>query len=226
MADSAPAGATKIMVIRHAEKPDTYKGQQYQGVDAAGSTCGSSGSKHLVTLGWERAGGLVALFAPPWGPKSPTLATPQYLYASDPNDSTDASKNGGPSQRPYETLLPLSAMLGPLQINTNYKKKDFKDMVKDAVGKPGVVLIAWQHEDIALEDKDGGHGISHYILKETGTTDTFNIPASWPKDSNKVARYDLIFVFDRASTGTGPVTGFTMFAQMLLAGDGPAPQVG
>jgi hypothetical protein len=223
-------GATKIMVIRHAEKPDTYSGQQYQGVDPTGANCGNNGAKDLVTLGWERAGGLVTLFAPPWGPKAPTLATPQYLYAADPDgsadDSTDSSKNSSPSQRPYETLLPLSAMLGSLTIDTSFKKNDFKDMVKDAVSKPGVVLICWQHEDIALEDGSGGHGISHYILKETGTTGTLGVPVSWPKDSNKVARYDLVFVFDRASTGTGPVTGFTMFAQMLLAGDGPAPPVG
>lgn len=215
------------MVIRHAEKPDKYNGQQYNGVNLTGSTCGSDASKDLVTLGWQRAGALVTLFAPPWGPKisaTSPLATPQYLYASNPSDSTDASSDGGPSQRPYETLLPLSALLGPLKINTNFKKKDFKDMVKDAVTQPGVVLIAWQHEDIALEDKDGDHGISHYILKETGTTATFNIPTSWPVDSQGVARYDLIFVFDRDASGAGPVIAFTLAAQMLLAGDGPAPQ--
>jgi hypothetical protein len=217
-----PQGATKIMVIRHAEKPDQYDKKSFNGVDLTGSSCANSGAKHLVTLGWQRAGALVTLFAPPWGPKSPALATPQYLYASDPSDSTDSS-NDGPSQRPFETLLPLSAMLS-LQIDTKFKKDDFKDMVKDAVAKPGVVLICWQHEDIALEDKDGGNGISYYILKETGTTQNFNIPNSWPKDSNGVARYDLVFVFDRASTGTGPITAFTMSPQMLLAGDGSALQ--
>ncbi len=230
---NTPTGATKIMVIRHAEKPDKYNGQQYQGVDLTGSTCGSDGAEDLVTLGWQRAGGLVTLFAPTWGPKAPTLATPQYLYAANPDDSADAASpagpagsSGGPSQRPYETLLPVAAMLNSLKINTSFKKKDFKDMVKDAVGKPGVVLICWQHEDIPLEDSSGGHGISHYILKETGTTASFNIPTSWPKDANGVARYDLVFVFDRASTGTGPITAFTLYAQMLLAGDGPAPQGG
>ena len=55
-----------------------------------GDACGGSGAEHLVTLGWERAGGLVTLFAPPWGPKSPTLATPQFLFASNPTDSEDA----------------------------------------------------------------------------------------------------------------------------------------
>jgi hypothetical protein len=50
-------GATQIMVIRHAEKPDTYSGQAYSGVDALGDTCGSDGNESLVTIGWERAGG-------------------------------------------------------------------------------------------------------------------------------------------------------------------------
>jgi hypothetical protein len=35
----------------------------------------------------------------------------------------------------------------------------------------------------------------------------------------QLARYDLIFVFDRPS-GSGPITRFTMVAQQLLAGDG------
>ncbi|HEX3682590.1 MAG TPA: hypothetical protein VHU83_08590 [Bryobacteraceae bacterium] len=217
MAD--PAGATKIMVIRHAEKPGEYYGQQYEGVDPTGSTCGSSGKDHLVPLGWQRAGGLVTLFAPPWGPKAPALARPQYLYASDPDDkSTDDSKDDGPSQRPYETVLPLAAAL-ELTIDKSFAKKDFQKMVKDAVGKPGVVLIAWQHGDIPLGDVTKGYKMSHYILEETGTTDTFNIPTTWPANSNGVARYDLVFVFDRPS-GSGPITAFTLYPQQLLAGDG------
>jgi hypothetical protein len=34
------------------------------------------------------------------------------------------------------------------------------------------------------------------------------------------ARYDLVFIFDRPS-GNGPMTGFTLLAQQLLAGDLP-----
>ena len=49
-------GATKIMVIRHAEKPDRYNGKAYSGVNAIGTTCGSDGEESLVTIGWERAG--------------------------------------------------------------------------------------------------------------------------------------------------------------------------
>jgi len=224
-------GATKIMIIRHGEKPGTYNGQQYEGVNTTGDACGSSGAEHLVTLGWERAGGLVTLFAPPWGPKGPPLATPQFMFASDPTDleSGENGSNGdGPSQRPYETLTALAVALGSggtaMTINSSFSKKDYKDMVVAAVACPGVVLISWQHEDIPWVDKKGKPGISQHILLETGTAgNPFHIPLSWPSGV-KGARYDLVWVFDRPS-GSGPITGFTLFAQMLLAGDAPAPSL-
>lgn len=65
-------GATKIMVIRHAEKPGNYNGVRYSGVNNLGTVAGDNGMKHLVTLGWERAGALVRLFAPPWGRRHPS----------------------------------------------------------------------------------------------------------------------------------------------------------
>jgi len=165
------------MVIRHGEKPGTYNGQQYEGVDGTGNACANSGAEHLVTLGWERTGGLVTLFAPPWGPKSPTLATPQFLFASDPTDSEggdDSSGGNGPSQRPYETLAAVAASLGSggtaMTIDSSFSKKHYKDMVAAAVACPGVVLISWQHEDIPWVDKKVKPGISQCILLETGTS--------------------------------------------------------
>jgi hypothetical protein len=83
----------------------------------------------------------------------------------------------------------------------------------------GVVLIAWQHQDIALTTKTGDPGISQEILTQTGTTATLGVPTSWPTGPAG-ARYDLVFVFDRPS-GRGPITGFTLFPQQLLAGDLP-----
>jgi len=88
-------------------------------------------------------------------------------------------------------------------------------MVKAALACDGVVLIAWQHEDIALTAKTGVPGISQEILTQTGTSGTLGVPTTWPGD-----RYDLVFVFDRPS-GTGPVTAFALFPQQLLAGDLP-----
>jgi hypothetical protein len=37
---------------------------------------GAQGTELLVTIGWDRATALIMLFAPPWGPKTPTLAQP------------------------------------------------------------------------------------------------------------------------------------------------------
>jgi hypothetical protein len=204
-------GATMIMVIRHAEKPGYYNGPAYGGVNATGGADPES----LVTIGWERAGALVTLFAPPWGP-NPSLAQPQHIYAADP-DPTDKE----PSQRPYETVTSLAAKLG-LKINTRHKKNHYPDMVSEAVAKDGVVLISWQHEDIPLQNGSGQPGISQCILTATGTSNRLGVPASWPKGSNGVARYDLVWVFNRPS-GTGPIETFTQFAQMLLPGDESLP---
>jgi hypothetical protein len=203
-------GATKIMVIRHAEKPDPYNGMTYTGVNATGTADPES----LVTIGWERAGALVSLFAPPWGPRTPTLAQPQSLYAADP-DTSDAGKT--PSQRPHQTLTALEAKLG-LKIHKKHKKNDYANMVKDALAKDGVVLICWEHEDIPLL-AGSAPGISQCILTATRTSGTLGVPSSWPKGAGG-ARYDLVWVFDRPS-GTGQITGFTQFAQMLLPGDEP-----
>ena len=206
------------MVIRHAEKPDTYNGTAYDGVNAVGSVCGKAAGEHLVTLGWQRTGGLVSLFAPPWGPRQ-GLSTPQFLFASDP--ASTSSDSAGPSQRPFETLTALAARLD-LPIDTSYSKKHYDKMVKAAVACNGIVLIAWQHQDIPLENGDKQPGLSQCILTETGTTSTFDIPTTWPTTPSGAARYDLVFVFDRP-TGTGPIVAFTIVPQFLLAGDLPWP---
>jgi hypothetical protein len=147
-------GATKIMVIRHAEKPGLYGGTAYSGVDEFGTVSGAAGAKHLVTLGWERAGALITLFASPWGPKTP-LATPKFLFASNPDAKPgDDTSDEAPSQRPYETLTALKAKLN-LTIDKTHLKSDFAEMVTSALACEGVVLIAWQHEDIALKTKTG-----------------------------------------------------------------------
>jgi hypothetical protein len=212
-------GATKIMVIRHGEKPGSYEGAQYAGVNNLGTVAGDNGAKHLVTLGWERAGALVTLFAPPWGPKTPLLATPQFLFASDPiAKQGDDTSDEGPSERPYETLTAIAAKLS-LTIDTSHGKNHYAKMVTSALAGDGVVLIAWQHEDIALTTKTGGPGISQEILTQTGTPGTLNVPASWPTGPAG-ARYDLVFVFDRP-TGRGPIIRFTLVAQQLLTGDLP-----
>jgi hypothetical protein len=194
-------GATRIMVIRHAEKPGIYDGEPYDGVRADGR----NDAKSLVTLGWERAGGLVTLFAPPRGPAQ-GLSVPGFLFAADPEDKGDGGRGGSddePSQRPYQTLTAVAQKLG-LAINTKGKKARFKEMADGALDCEGVVLIAWQHQDIPA--------IGQHILKHTGTSG-LSLPASWPGE-----RYDLVWVFDRPA-GSGPITAFTQVPQLLLAGD-------
>lgn len=199
----ATSGPTAIMVIRHAEKPGTYNGQTYYGVDAAGTTCGNDGAESLVTIGWERAGALVTLFAPPYRTKTLNLPQPQYIYASDP----DSEKDKEPSQRPDQTVTAVAATLG-LTIDTSFKKDDHDDMVKAALQQNGVVLICWQHEDIPA--------IGQEILQHTHTSG-ITVPTTWPVGPNG-ARYDLIWMFSRPS-GDGPIATFSQIAQMLLPGD-------
>jgi hypothetical protein len=194
-------GATRIMVIRHAEKPGSYDGVRYEGVRADGE----ADAKSLVTLGWERAGGLVTLFAPPRGPAR-GLSTPGFLFAADPEDKGDGGRGGAddePSQRPYQTLTAVAQRLG-LAINTHGKKARFKQMADAALACDGVVLIAWQHQDIPA--------IGHHILRHTDTSG-LSLPTTWPGE-----RYDLVWVFDRPS-GSGPIASFTQVPQLLLAGD-------
>jgi hypothetical protein len=110
----------------------------------------------------------------------------------------------------------LAAKLG-LTIDTTHRKSHYAEMVAAALACDGAVLVAWQHEDIALKTRVGDPGISHEILKQTGTAQTFNVPANWPTGPVG-ARYDLVFLFDRPS-GSGPIIGFMLFPQQLLAND-------
>jgi hypothetical protein len=126
----------------------------------------------------------------------------------------DVAGDEGPSQRPCETLTALAARLGKT-VDKSHRKRHYAKMVEEALACNGVVLIAWQHEDIALTTKTRDPGISQEILTQTGTAGTLGVPPTWPG-----ARYDLVFVFDRPS-GTGPIMAFTLFPQQLLSGDLP-----
>ncbi len=227
-------GPTTIIVIRHAEKPGSYGDTVYNGVNPTATACGAAGAKDLTTTGWQRAGGLVTLFGPaPFGPRAGLFA-PDFLYAADPDekpaapDAGDSSAAGkDPSQRPYETILPLAAALGtagqPMKIHKKFGKSHYAEMVSDVLTRSGVVLICWQHEDIPLDAGNQQPGISQEILNQTKTTTKFGIPATWPK-ANNVARYDLIFVFTR-SLESGQITDFQLLPQYLVAGDSAAPPI-
>jgi broad specificity phosphatase PhoE len=126
------APGTRVMVIRHGEKPDDSD----PGVDAQGKEDDSS----LTATGWERANRLADLFDPVRGPPRPGLATPKAIYAAGVNDD-------GEGLRPRETVMPLVARLG-LTMNTSYGAGDEKKLVEQVITQPGPTLISWQHGGI------------------------------------------------------------------------------
>ena len=123
--------ATRIMLIRHAEKPDDKDG----GVDQKGNA-----DKHdLIVRGWQRAGALVQFFANPPGPKGP-IERPATIFATEPT-------TGSESKRPLYTVTPLKQWLD-IAIDNTIAEGSEQDLVTKAIASNGVVLIAWHHEKI------------------------------------------------------------------------------
>ena len=147
--------ATKIMLIRHAEKP--AKDSPPYGVTAKGERSKES----LEVRGWQRAGALVNLFAPANGRfQNPALASPQFLFASKP-----LRRRG--SRRPVETIAPLAQKLA-VRIDTRFSRSETENMVEHVVNSKGVVLICWQREYIPQ--------IASLILGNNAA------PPDWPED--------------------------------------------
>jgi hypothetical protein len=148
--------ATKIIVIRHAEKP-AKDGAPY-GVTEKGKRS----SESLEVRGWQRAGALMSSLAPTHGEvQHHLLATPQFLYASKP-----LRRRG--SRRPIETITPLAAKLHT-KINTTFARSEYASMIDNVISHKGVVLICWQREYIPQ--------IAAEILGKKNSA-----PASWPED--------------------------------------------
>jgi hypothetical protein len=200
--------ATKVMLIRHAEKPTSTE----SGINIDGAPDTSS----LIPQGWQRAGALNGLFTSAIGP----LPTPQYLFApnlfsSDSSGNSKASaakKSGssGTSRRPYETITPLSQKLG-ITINAipgskspaQYAKGDYPAMLNVALALQGIVLIAWEHGEIP--------NLANQILGNNTTS-----PQKWPSE-----RFDIVWVFD-LNTATNTYS-FNQAPQLLLQGDLTTP---
>jgi hypothetical protein len=182
--------ATKIMIIRHAEKPTTTP--PLNGVTITGEQDGDS----LIVRGWQRAGALVPLFSPSEGPlQNAELATPQFIYAT----STSHSEGN----RPEETITPLAEKLG-LVPDESFANTEEQEAAASALSCNGVVLICWPHGKIPK--------LASYIPLSSNNKNP--IPSSWPGD-----RFDVVFVFDLdTSSGNGGYI-FTQVPQLLLAGD-------
>jgi hypothetical protein len=174
------------MLIRHAEKPDDDS--ETRGVTQKGARSHES----LNVRGWQRAGALTALLAPGDGHfQNSSLAAPQFLFASR------FSRHKG-SKRPIQTITPLADKLA-IEINDDFERSDYKEMLMEVFGCPGVVLICWQREYIPE--------IAEQIL---GTKKT--VPPDWPED-----RFDMVWVFDL--TRSSGKYSFKQVPQRLLKGD-------
>lgn len=187
--------ASKIFIIRHAEKPaSTPNKTAAAGVTLAGQQDGES----LTVRGWQRAGALARLFVPaPGAPLRIGLETPDFLFAS-------AVVKHSNSARPQETISVLRALLGSnAKSDFAHPKSDVQEMTSAALSCQGVVLICWEHELIP--------SIASQIMGDRTTC-----PQSWPGD-----RFDLIWAFSRdPASGRWQ---FGQIPQLLLPGDNAEP---
>lgn len=148
--------ATKIMLVRHAEKPPD------EGPPHGVTPEGERDDESLTVRGWQRAGALVSLFAPAGDRFAhPALARPQFLYSSKP------TRRDG-SRRPFETITPLAERLA-IRINANYQKREAEEMLGEVFLCEGPVLVCWQHDFIPL--------MANLILGDETTA-----PQDWPGD--------------------------------------------
>jgi hypothetical protein len=192
---------TKIMLIRHAEKP--------HGNHLGVTDKGEQDPESLIVKGWQRAGALVALFDPAKSALQNTnLAVPTAVYASNPVTSSDASggkagkKIGSKSERPLETITPLAKRLN-LHPDLSFVEGQEHDLATAVLKASGIVLICWQHEKIP--------DIVRHIVGANPPSPPY--PASWPDD-----RFDVVWVLTPPGGPSQP-WGFVQVPQQLLAGD-------
>jgi hypothetical protein len=183
-----------VLIIRHAEKPDT---QGDVGVDASGAANHSS----LTPRGWQRAGVWAELFAPSLGQQS-LLPTPQIVFASMPQShaAVAAGEGGSPSSRPLETISPLASKLA-IKVNLRFDEGSEAALAAAVAQTAGVTLVCWQHQDIPK-------------ITKALAPDVQNVPSKWPSDC-----FNAVFRFDRPDPAS-PWT-FQQIVPVMLQGDKP-----
>lgn len=126
---------TKLMVIRHAEKPDKHAGAH--GVTATGVP----DRYELTSRGWQRAMALVHLFNPADKDRLPVgLAVPGAIFAAPASEDY-------PSKRSLHTVGPLATYLG-LRVRTEFEPHQERDLIAAALDASTAVLICWHHRRI------------------------------------------------------------------------------
>jgi hypothetical protein len=182
-----------ILIIRHAEKPDT--GWPGPGLNANGVP----DDKSLVIRGWQRAGAWAALFAA--AGKNSDYPQPSLIYAANP----DAVTGDEPSQRPFQTVTPLASRLG-LVPDTTHALGQENQLADTVVKQASVVLIAWEHHAI----------INALVPAIIGGQSIPGIPAKWSGE-----RFDVVFRLDRQSSSEP--WSFRQLFPCLLSGDSAVP---
>jgi hypothetical protein len=175
------------MIIRHAEKHQ--HGSHDRGIDEDGLP-----SRHELTVrGWQRAGALVHLFAPPGGlPDGGRIHTPRSIFASD-------ATRDSPSLRAMHTAGPLAAALG-ITVNHAFAEEEEAALAAEVVAAPSPVLVVWHH------------GAIPRLVKEIAGK-LPDCPSHWPH-----GRFDLIWILERDDPRAA--WRFSQVAQSLLPGDG------
>ena len=124
----------KIVVIRHAEKPDDAGRER--GLDVHGMET----PRGLTVRGWQRAGALVRFFDPlkPGDFADARLETPSAIFAVKPHES---------SERPLLTVQPLAQQLG-LAVQAPFASDEVAALGRALAAITGVVLVCWRHGDM------------------------------------------------------------------------------
>jgi len=184
-----------VLIIRHAEKPDS---EGDVGVDVNGTANHSS----LTPRGWQRAGVWAELFAPSLGQQS-LLPTPQTVFASAPQSHAvvAAGEGGSASSRPLETISPLASKLA-IKIDLSFDEGSEANLAAAVAQTAGVVLVCWQHQDIAT-------------ITKSLAPDVQSVPSKWPSDC-----FNVVFRFDRSDLAS-PWT-FQQIVPVMLQGDKPS----
>ena len=127
---------TKVMVIRHAEKPP--RDGSALGIDASGREDADS----LSVTGWQRAGALARFFAPRHGPfADPALARPDFIMAAGAGSNST-------SLRSCQTVEPLGRLLG-IEVDARFLPDQERDAGAAILARHGVGLVAWEHRRIS-----------------------------------------------------------------------------
>lgn len=131
----------------------------------------------------------------------PALPCPTAIFASAPGKQT-ADGNGSKSRRPLETVSPLAARLN-VDVDLRFSKGGEADLAEAVAKLSGVVLICWQHEDIAA--------IAAALPRQSAP-----VPTDWPED-----RFNVIYKFERADADAP--WAFAQIVPVMFADDPSTP---